>query len=91
VCAGKEQPLEVLESDEGEVLTEDSEEDGGETQDIPDGDTLDLCQPPKMKTFPGDSAPGLRIRNAPSFMVRFYFSALWLTFCFLERLSNWAS
>ena len=72
--SGKEQPLEVLESEpelKEEVLEEEPPEDAQETSLSPEGSALELCQP-KMKTFPGDSAPGLRIRNAPSFMVRLF-------------------
>lgn len=75
---GKEQPLEVLESEpelKEEVLDEESaeEKEPQETSLSPEGSALELSQP-KMKIFPGDSAPGLRIRNAPSFMVRFFSS-----------------
>lgn len=72
--AGKKQSLEVLESEpeqEDEVLEEDvpNGEDIQELSPAPDGSALELCQP-KMKIFHGQTAPGLRIRSGPSFMVR---------------------
>ena len=56
-----------------DVPSEDStEEADGESQETPlDISVPELCKP-KMKVFHGQTAPGLRIRSAPTFMVSFY-------------------
>lgn len=81
-CAGKEHSLEVVELEQ-EVKEEmpTSEQESEDQLDSPvlDSSVLELCQP-KMKIFHGRTAPGLRIRSGPTFMVR---SILFFCRCYI--------